>query len=101
MMTKQSVLCAERQGSASQMRLRCAWPGTSTAPVSEPLQLVQVDVIISEWMGYFLLYESMLDTVLFARDRWLAPGGALLPDKASLYLCAIEDAEYKCTPAPA
>ncbi|KAK9792985.1 hypothetical protein WJX73_008363 [Symbiochloris irregularis] len=59
------------------------------------LPVEKVDVIISEWMGYFLLYESMLDTVLFARDRWLAPGGALLPDKASLYLCAIEDAEYK------
>ena len=50
-------------------------------------------------MGYFLLYESMLDTVLFARDRWLAPGGALLPDKASLWLLAIEDAEYKCATA--
>ena len=24
----------------------------------------KVDIIISEWMGYFLLYESMLDTVL-------------------------------------
>ena len=57
---------------------------------------MQVDVIISEWMGYFLLYESMLDTVLVARDRWLAPGGVLLPDKASLWLTAIEDAEYKC-----
>jgi hypothetical protein len=30
-----------------------------------------VDIIISEWMGYFLLYESMLDTVLYARDKWL------------------------------
>ena len=54
-----------------------------------------MDVIISEWMGYFLLYESMLPTVLFARDRWLAPGGVLLPDKASLWVTAIEDAEYK------
>ena len=58
-------------------------------------QTTQVDVIISEWMGYALLYESMLDTVLFARDRWLAPGGVLLPDKASLWVTAIEDAEYK------
>jgi len=33
----------------------------------------KVDVIISEWMGYFLLYESMLDSVLFARDKWLKP----------------------------
>ncbi len=30
-----------------------------------------VDIIVSEWMGYFLLYESMLETVLFARDKWL------------------------------
>lgn len=55
----------------------------------------QVDIIISEWMGYFLFYESMLDTVLFARDKWLKPGGLMFPDKATLYVCAIEDAEYK------
>ena len=30
---------------------------------------VQVDVIVSEWMGYALLFESMLDSVLYARDR--------------------------------
>jgi type I protein arginine methyltransferase len=56
---------------------------------------VEVDIIISEWMGYFLFYESMLDTVLFARDKWLKKGGLLFPDKASLYLCGIEDAQYK------
>eukprot|EP00850_Spirogloea_muscicola_P023753 SM000386S14570 [mRNA] locus=s386:19264:22400:+ [translate_table: standard] len=59
------------------------------------LPVSTVDVIISEWMGYFLLYESMLHTVLFARDRWLKPGGLVLPDKTSLYLTAIEDAQYK------
>merc|ERR1712141_150970 len=31
----------------------------------------EVEIIISEWMGYCLLYESMLDTVLYARDKWL------------------------------
>ena len=31
------------------------------------LPVDKVDIIISEWMGYFLLYESMLDCVLFAR----------------------------------
>lgn len=36
---------------------------------------------MSEWMGYSLLYEAMLDTVLIARDKWLAPGGILMPDK--------------------
>lgn len=35
------------------------------------LPVPQVDIIISEWMGYFLLYENMLNTVLYARDKWL------------------------------
>ena len=38
------------------------------------------DVIVSEWMGYGLFFESMLDTVLYARDKYLKPDGALLPD---------------------
>lgn len=46
-------------------------------------------------MGYCLLYESMLNTVIFARDKWLAPDGIILPDKAYLSICAIEDADYK------
>jgi hypothetical protein len=38
----------------------------------EDIQLPsKVDIIISEWMGYFLLYETMLPTVLKARDTWL------------------------------
>lgn len=59
------------------------------------LPVESVDIIVSEWMGYFLFYESMLDTVLFARDKWLKPDGILLPDKAALYVCGVEDSEYK------
>lgn len=59
------------------------------------LPVDKVDIIISEWMGYFLLYESMLDTVIWARDKWLVPGGLIFPDKATLYVTAIEDADYK------
>jgi len=59
------------------------------------LPVEKVDVIISEWMGYCLFYESMLDTVIYARDKWLAPGGLMFPDKATLYVCAIEDRQYK------
>jgi len=54
-----------------------------------------VDIIISEWMGYCLLYESMLPTVLFARDKWLKADGVILPDISFIYLVAIEDADYK------
>lgn len=35
------------------------------------LPVPQVDVIISEWMGYFCFYETMLSSVIFARDKWL------------------------------
>ena len=42
-------------------------------------------------MGYFLLFESMLDTVLYARDRWLKPDGIMMPDNCSLYLTASSD----------
>jgi len=59
------------------------------------LPVAKVDIIISEWMGYFLLFENMLNSVLYARDKWLVDGGVVLPDKASLHLTAIEDADYK------
>lgn len=55
--------------------------------MSESITLPEkVDIIISEWMGYFLLRESMLDSVLDARDRFLKPGGALYPSHSSLLL---------------
>lgn len=59
------------------------------------LPVPKVDIIISEWMGYFLLYESMLDSVLWARDKYLVPGGKMLPDRAQIYVAAIEDGQYK------
>ena len=54
----------------------------------------QVDVIVSEWMGYFLLRESMMDSVLVARDRFMKPGGALFPSSASIYLAPLCSSLY-------
>jgi SAM-dependent methyltransferase len=82
------------------------------------LPVAKVDIIVSEWMGYCLLFEAMLDSVLWARDRFLAPGGArttrpptrplprlpllvkrrcvvgrtghVLPDQASMYLVGLD-----------
>lgn len=59
------------------------------------LPFPKVDIILSEWMGYFLLYESMLDTVLYARDQYLVAGGLIFPDRATIFLAGIEDGEYK------
>ncbi|XP_076303993.1 protein arginine N-methyltransferase 1-like [Tachypleus tridentatus] len=63
--------------------------------VELPDGIEKVDIIISEWMGYCLLYESMLDTVLFARDKWLKPDGLMFPDRCTLFITAIEDRQYK------
>ena len=74
-------------------------PRLSACPVVEivkgkmeeiTLPVEKVDIIISEWMGYCLFYESMLDTVLYARDKWLAKDGMMFPDRATLFITAIE-----------
>ncbi|GLT98476.1 hypothetical protein SLE2022_159800 [Rubroshorea leprosula] len=49
----------------------------------------KVDVIISEWMGYFLLRESMFDSVICARDRWLKPTGIMYPSHARIWVAPI------------
>ncbi|CAO3572597.1 unnamed protein product [Mortierella alpina] len=54
----------------------------------------KVDIIISEWMGYFLLYEAMLDSVLVARDRFLVPGGILAPSQTRILLTTTSDESF-------
>ncbi|GAB5358955.1 hypothetical protein AAMO2058_000503400 [Amorphochlora amoebiformis] len=44
----------------------------------------RVDVIVSEWMGMFLLRESMLDSLIRVRDRLLKPDGLLFPSTATM-----------------
>ncbi|XP_078596809.1 protein arginine N-methyltransferase 6-like [Branchiostoma floridae x Branchiostoma japonicum] len=55
----------------------------------------KVDVIVSEWMGYSLLYESMLPSVIHIRDKWLKQGGLMLPSEATIYLAPIADVEVE------
>jgi type I protein arginine methyltransferase len=59
------------------------------------LPVEKVDIIISEWMGYFLIYESMLDTVIYCRDKWLVSGGLMFPDRATIHIAALEDYQFK------
>ena len=51
----------------------------------------QVDIVISEWMGYFLLRESMLDSVIRARNKWMKPGGSMFPSTATMFLSVISN----------
>ena len=50
----------------------------------------KVDVLVSEWMGFYLLNEGMLDSVLAARDAHLKAGGVLLPPVARLLLAPVQ-----------
>jgi protein arginine N-methyltransferase 1 len=36
-----------------------------------PDGIQQVDVIIAEWMGYSLYYDSIIQSVIYARDKYL------------------------------
>jgi len=45
----------------------------------------KVDVMISEWMGFYLLHEGMLDSILVARDMHLKEGGLMFPYKCVIY----------------
>lgn len=42
-------------------------------------------------MGFYLLHEGMLDSVLFARDNFLKEGGLMFPSECSIYVapCSI------------
>lgn len=57
----------------------------------EDVQLPEmVDAIVSEWMGFYLVHESMLQSVLVARDRFLKPGGLVLPGSARIWAAPVE-----------
>jgi predicted RNA methylase len=46
----------------------------------------KVDVIVSEWMGGFGVDENMLAPLVIARDRWLKPGGKMVPGRVTALL---------------
>ena len=55
-----------------------------------------VDIIISEWMGYFLLRESMLDSLVRARDTFMKPtSGLMMPSHATMMIAPIADEEER------
>ncbi len=45
-------------------------------------------------MGYCLLYEAMLDSVIWARDRYLKEDGLMIPSHCTLRIAPLTDAEY-------
>jgi SAM-dependent methyltransferase len=48
-----------------------------------------VDVIVSVLTGNFLLTEDLLPSLLYARDRFLKPGGRLIPSEAAMVIAPV------------
>ncbi|KAL7442363.1 hypothetical protein ACHAXM_008350 [Skeletonema potamos] len=63
-----------------------------------PLNGKTVDIIVSEWMGYALFFETMLPSVMVARDALMTPEtGSMFPNGAKIFIegCnEIERLEY-------
>lgn len=62
--------------------------------VSELELTEKVDVIVSEWMGFFLFHEGMLSAVIESRDRFLKPDGILIPESADLWVAPCRLPKY-------
>lgn len=53
-----------------------------------------VDIIISVFTGNFLLEEDLLPSLFYARDKYLKPGGVLIPDRAKMEVVPVTAQEY-------
>lgn len=51
-----------------------------------PVAKGEVDVVISEWMGYALFFETMLPSVISARDRYMSVNGTMFPNACQIFL---------------
>lgn len=58
------------------------------------LPVDKVDIIVSEWMGYCLLYEAMLDSVIWARDKYLNKDGLMVPSHMNMWVGPVADPDY-------
>ena len=54
----------------------------------------KVDVLVSEWMGGLGVDENMLAPLVMARNRWLKPGGKILPERVTAYLAPVWIPEF-------
>ena len=56
---------------------------------------IQVDVVVCNWPGYFLIQRSLVNEVIYARDTFLKPKGHIFPDCGKIYIAGIENVNFK------
>lgn len=82
------------QGAVEEIKLPIEEDGLETDDPEHPERVV--DIFISEWMGYFLLRESMLDSLIRARDKFLKPAtGLMFPSHTTMYIAPVQDEEER------
>ncbi|KAJ2776921.1 hypothetical protein H4R18_005423 [Coemansia javaensis] len=88
------IAAAKRDGAASRNAYMADRITVVAAKVEDPevlAQVPQVDVIVSEPIGVLLVHERMLESFVYARDKFLRPGGAMLPSSGTIHLAPLCD----------
>ncbi len=92
-----NVIGVERAGIVNQAKALAAANGVSVKLVqgaADDVRLLRVvDVLVSECLGLAGLGGAMIGAVKRARDRWLKPGGVVIPKRVRVYAAPVEDAE--------
>ena len=73
--------------------------------INKPVEEVDIDdwkhgeekasVIISEWMGFYLIHESMLESVLWARDFLCDPNPLMLPSHCRIWAAVVSNEKFR------
>lgn len=53
-----------------------------------------IDILVSEWMGYALFFETMLPSVMAARDALMTPvTGTMFPNVSKIFIEGVNDSD--------
>ena len=52
----------------------------------------KIDTIVSEWMACCLLYDQMLPSVIFAREKYKPE--IMVPSRGKIIVCGFRDKKY-------
>jgi hypothetical protein len=55
----------------------------------------KASVLLSEWMGFYLVHEAMLDSVLWARDFLCEPNPLLMPSNCRIWAAVVSNEKFR------
>lgn len=92
------INCPMSSKSSNHLSKTCNWTAksTSSSPVSSSSDQSDESLLSLKngWDTYW--WESMLDSVIRARDRWMKPTGAMFPSHATMFWSAVSFEEDRC-----